>query len=196
MTETQAAGHSSAVEAVLTLPRPATRRVDFATLYDETVDIAWRVLLRLGVSSHELEDAVQDVFTIAHRRFADFRGAAKPSTWVTGIAIRVAHDYRRRCRRKPTEALEPHATRLQDPAGGPDDAAERSQAADVLLKLLSQLDPIHREVFVLAELEQHSAPDIATLIDVPVNTVYSRLRLARARFSQLVEDFHRGSRCG
>lgn len=184
------------MDAVIPLPRTTASAppVDFSRLYDETVDVAWRVLARLGVRTAELEDAVQDVFIIAHRRRADFRGQSRASTWVTGIAVRVAHDYRRRVARKPTEPLEPHAPSLEDQRRAPDEALSHSQAAAVLARLLERLEPTQREVFVLAELEQYSAPEIAQLTGAPLNTVYSRLRLARARFDGLVQDFHRGGR--
>jgi RNA polymerase sigma-70 factor (ECF subfamily) len=174
------------------MPRLSAARVDFATLYDDTVDVAWRVLARLGVRAADLEDAVQDVFVIAHRQLPTFRGEAQLSTWVTGISIRVAHDHRRRSARKPSESLEPHATSLVDGSRGPDEQVARSEAEDTLAHLLSALEARQREVFVLAELEQLTAPEIADLTQVPVNTVYSRLRLARAHFNQQVEELNRG----
>ena len=54
------------------------------------------------------------------------------------------------------------------------------------MRLLDQLDAAQREVFVLAEFEQHTAPEIAELTGAPLNTVYSRLRLGRAHFNELV----------
>src|SRR3982750_1325568 len=98
-------GHTGGVDAVLPAEGFDTNAVtpDFAGLYEGTVDVAWRVLARLGVHSAELEDAVQDVFVIAHRRLATLRSDVKPATWVGGIALRVAHDYRRRTARKPVE---------------------------------------------------------------------------------------------
>jgi RNA polymerase sigma-70 factor (ECF subfamily) len=170
-----------------------TPPLEFSSLYDDTVEVAWRVLARLGVYSGDLEDAVQDTFVIVHRRLAEFRWESKPSTWVTGIAVRVAHDYRRRRARKPTEPLEPHWVRLEDPHQRPDDAVSRNQAAEMLMRLLAQMETTQREVFVLVELEQQSAPDIAQIIGVPLNTVYSRLRLARAHLNQLVDALQRGN---
>lgn len=195
MTELTGFGHTGRVESVIRLTQTArgTQAFDFLRLYDETVDVAWRVLQRLGVREAELEDAVQDVFAVAFRRRSDFHGGSKASTWITGIAIRVAHDYRRRVGRKPTEALDQHR-HLEDAKQSPDETVIRSQAGKVLLSLMDQLEPTQREVFVLAELEQLSAPEIASLTSTPVNTVYSRLRLARERFNELVENLNQGVR--
>lgn len=192
MTETTGLGHPVGVEAALPLTEAPARRLSFPALYDDHVDVAWRVLARLGVASANLEDAVQDVFVIAHRQLAGFRGESKPSTWVTGIAVRVAHDYRRRDGRKPSEPLEPHSRWLLDEGPTPDELLARAQDTDTLQRMLMGLEPTQREVFVLAELEQLSAPEISELTGAPVNTVYSRLRLARARFNQLADALRRG----
>lgn len=192
MTETTGLGHPVGVEAALPLTEPRARRLSFPALYDDHVDVAWRVLARLGVASANLEDAVQDVFVIAHRQLAGFRGESKASTWVTGIAVRVAHDYRRRAERKPSEPLEPHARWLLDEGPTPDELVARAEDTDTLQRMLMGLEATQREVFVLAELEQLSAPEISELTGAPVNTVYSRLRLARARFNQLADALRRG----
>lgn len=167
---------------------------DLGSLYDETVDVAWRMLSRLGVPKADLEDAVQDVFVIAQRRISTLRPDAKATTWVGGIAVRVAHDYRRHLMRHPVEPLEPHAPLLEDRRTRPDDAASRAQQAELFDQLLQKLDPAQRDVFVLSELEQWSGAEIAELVGVPQNTVYSRLRLARARINELVLELEGGVR--
>jgi RNA polymerase sigma-70 factor (ECF subfamily) len=148
-------------------------------VYDRHVAMVWRTLRALGVDEAALDDAVQDVFIVVHRRLADFEGRSALSTWIYGIARRVASQYRRRRR------VDGDPTRLArevEPGPSPRDAAERRQAARLVMELLAELDPEKREVFVLMELEQLAAPVVAELVGVPVNTVYSRLRLARQRF--------------
>jgi len=162
--------------------------LDFDALYDATADLAFRVLSAMGVREDELDDALQDVFVVAHRRLADFRGESKHSTWVAGIAVRVAHDYRRRHIRKPTEPLDPLAASLQASTEWPDASAMRSQALRSVQAFLEQLAAPQREVFVLAELEQQSAPEIAASLGAPLNTIYSRLRLARAHLEAWVRE--------
>lgn len=172
----------------------STEAIDFDALYDATADLAFRVLSAMGVREAELDDALQDVFVVAHRRLGEFRGESKHSTWVAGIAVRVAHDYRRRHRRKPTEPIEPLAASLQAPAEWPDASAMRSQALRSVQAFLEELAAPQREVFVLAELEQQSAPEIAATLGAPLNTIYSRLRLARAHFEAWVRETDRGER--
>ena len=64
-------------------------------VYRENFSTVWRGLRRLGVPERSLEDAAQDVFLIVHRRANDFEGRSSVRTWIYGIAVRVAKDYRR-----------------------------------------------------------------------------------------------------
>jgi RNA polymerase sigma-70 factor, ECF subfamily len=154
--------------------------VDVTALYDAHVAFVWRNLRRLGVAPSSLDDATQDVFLVVHRRIAG-APVADPRSWLFGILRRVAADHRRRVRRKPADSIdavpEPRAS-----TPGPDHAAARAEAARLVHDILDRLGDDKREVFVLAELEQMTAPEIAEAIGIPVNTVYSRLRAARAEF--------------
>ena len=89
-------------------------------------------------------------------------------------------DLRRSARRKPTEALEHDPVAPHE--GGPQEAVAREQATRLLHAVLLELNDELREVFVLSELEQMSAPEVSAALAVNVNTVYSRLRTARKEF--------------
>jgi RNA polymerase sigma-70 factor (ECF subfamily) len=161
----------------------------FEDLYDLYFDFAWRNLRRLGVPEALLDDAAQEVFLVVHRRLAelDERGALKQ--WIFGIVLRVARDTRRWLKRKSPHTQHAGAqveadSIADDRCNGPDERTERSEAARMLHKLLDVLDDEKRAVFVLAELEQMTAPEIAEALGVNVNTVYARLRAARREFEQ------------
>src|SRR5262249_49177614 len=144
-----------------------------------------RGLKSLGVRDYALDDAVQDVFVVVHRRLAEFERRSSVRSWVFGIAIRVAHDYRRRERRKG--GLEPLDFEVVDNARDPHEEAAKAEALRELAIVLESLDDAKREVFVLAELEQLTAPEIAEALGVNVNTVYSRIRAARREFEAAFE---------
>lgn len=152
----------------------------FAQVYDEHFEFVWRSARRLGVPEASLDDVVQDVFVTVYRRLSDFEGRSQLKTWIFGILRHTVRDLRRSARRKPTEAL------AHDPADSsapsPQDAAARGQAAELLQAVLNELSEELREVFVLCELEQLSAPEVAVALSLNVNTVYSRLRGARKDF--------------
>ncbi len=179
------AGHSGDVTAAVSIPR-LDAQLDFNVLYEAHVDGVWRLLQRFGVPESGLEDAVQEVFIIAHRRLAEFRGDSSLKTWLGGISVRVAKDVRRGLARKGAlvsahQALTPTAPQLEDTIG-------QRQALAQVLRLLEELDEDQREVFVLAEFEGMTTPEISEATGVNLNTLYTRLRTARQRFNALVEE--------
>lgn len=168
---------------------------DFASLYEAQFDFVWRSVRRLGVPERSLDDAVQDVFIVVHRRLAAFEGRSTIKSWLFGIARRVASDHRRRIDRK--ERTEELPVSCIDPlAPDPRAEAERSAAFAVLSSLLQNLDDDKREVFMLVELEEMSVPEVADAIGINLNTVYSRLRAARRDFDAAVARHHARERSG
>jgi len=160
--------------------------LEFGAFYDAHIDAVWRLLERLGVASAVVDDAAQDVFVIAHRRKAEFRGESTMKTWLTGIALRVAKDYRRAAsRRGEHEPLD--LARHLEAEGRPDEQAIANQALKQVLRLTEQLEDNQRLVFTLVEFEGLTVPEVARLTGVKANTLSTRLRAARARFNQLVE---------
>ncbi|MEY4576522.1 MAG: hypothetical protein RL701_1225 [Pseudomonadota bacterium] len=150
-------------------------------LYKEHVDFVWRSVRTLGLDRDMADDAVQDVFLVAHRRLGDFEARSKPRTWLFAIAIRVVSDHRRSRRRRHN--LTERAQNMDvEPTQTPCDPFHSVAGAEQRKLLLDAIDALPQEqrvVFTLTEVEDMSAPDIATALDVNVNTVYSRLRAAR-----------------
>jgi RNA polymerase sigma-70 factor (ECF subfamily) len=153
---------------------------DWSRFYDEHFDFVWRSLRRLGVPIAALDDAAQEVFVIAFRRQGEFEGRSSVKTWLFGIAWNRAKQLARGARRRPEEAL----PELPLPAAGLDQeqAAIRAEALRFAYAVLDELTPERRAVLVMAEVEEMSAPEIAEVLTLPLNTVYSRIRLARRDF--------------
>lgn len=169
-------------------PGPGVEERDFEAIFRDSFDFVYRSVRRLGVPDAFADDAVQEVFMVAFRRWEDFEGRSKPRTWLFGIALRVARNQRRRIVRK-----DQHDRLPEQLVGGrrdPESDAQAEQAHRFLQEFLDGLDEAKRSVFILAELEQASAPEIADILEVPVNTVYSRLRSARKAFEAAVERLH------
>jgi RNA polymerase sigma-70 factor, ECF subfamily len=165
----------------------------FEEVYAAHVAFVWRVLRTFGVPEAQVEDAVQDVFVVVHRRLAEWQGRAALTTWLFAIARRVASGYRRRSSRRTerrTDLREELSDQLvDDRAGAADPFAEisRAQAAATVLAILEGIDEDKRVVFALVELEQLSVPEVARMLDLNLNTAYSRLRLARQAFEAAVK---------
>ena len=166
--------------------------LDFEQIYDEYFAFAWSNLRRFGVRDRYLEDAVQDLFLVVHRRLGEFEGRSSLRTWLAGIAWRVASDYRRQESRKGggEPLTDTFAAKTHDPHG----LAVHAEAMRQLDHLLRQLDDDKRVVFVLTELEEMSVPEIAEAIGVNLNTVYARLRAARKAFNEALERQKRSER--
>jgi RNA polymerase sigma-70 factor (ECF subfamily) len=161
--------------AVLAAPQaPSLERV-----YREHFAPTWRILRRLGVPIAQLDDAAQDVFLVVHRRLDKFDPRSPLRSWIFAIAVRVASEYRRRAARRRTEALD---EALADRSASPMERQELQDSVRLLDELLGSLDEKRRVVFVLSELEQLTAPEIADVLGENLNTVYSRLRKARQGF--------------
>jgi RNA polymerase sigma-70 factor (ECF subfamily) len=152
----------------------------FDDIYDEHARFVWRSLRRLGVAEAHVADATQDVFVVVHRNLARFEHRSALRTWLFGIVLRVASDWRKKARRRPSEEL-PEG--LEDVgARSPFEEAARSEATKVLYELLDQLSAEQRAVFVLVELEQLSVPEASEVIGANLHTVTSRLKAARKKF--------------
>ncbi len=161
----------------------------FDEAYRAHFPFVWRSAKRLGVSDASLDDVVQEVFLIVHRRLGGFEGRSSLRTWLFGITLRVVRDHRRASRRRdPGPAVDPDTLGATGP--GPGEDAQKAEAVRLLHALLDELPDERREIFVMAELEQISIPDIAEALAINVNTAYGRLRIARQEF-ELALQRHR-----
>jgi RNA polymerase sigma-70 factor, ECF subfamily len=173
-----------AVPRPLPTAEPQAPVLDLATVYEAYFRYVWRCLRSLGVRDSQLEDALQDVFIVVQRRLPEFDGRAAVRTWLYAIALRVARKYRERARREPAslEAAREANPELAMSLEASGDQEHESDRLVLARRALSALDDDKREIFVLARVEQMSAPEIASVLRIPLNTVYSRLRAARLAF--------------
>lgn len=160
-------------------PAPASDRVsaEVARLFREHGAMVERALRRSGVADADLADARQEVFIVVHRRLAEFEARSSVTTWLYGIAYRVACDFRRRAARRHARA----STLGDDPAANADDALaiEQREALQCALRAIDRLAPERREVFVLHELCELPMREVAVRVRCPLKTAFSRLYAAR-----------------
>jgi RNA polymerase sigma-70 factor (ECF subfamily) len=162
-----------------------------AELFRDHAGFVWRVVQRLGVPEADAEDAVQEVFLVVARRLEAYEERGVLRAWLVAIARQVAqHAQRARFRqaRKARELPPPEA------AADPHQALERNQAVAFVNDFLAELDRDQALVFYLAEIEGMTAPEIAGSLQLNVNTVYGRLRMARSRFEARVQRTSRMER--
>lgn len=157
---------------------------DLESVYREYHDFVWRTLYHLGVRGDAVNDAVHDVFLVVHRRLPDFDGRTAIKNWLYGVVRRVASDHRKKIERRNQRLR-----LVADHDNHGDDARtlQRLSASELVERFLAELDEDKRVVFVLAEVEGMTAPEIASALGANLNTVYARLRAARLRFKRLVD---------
>jgi RNA polymerase sigma-70 factor (ECF subfamily) len=190
-------GHSTGVEPqsarALELPlgvappRAVGRLGDDArlrALVDAHFDFVWRSLRRLGVPAPDVDDCAQQVFWVTARKLADVE-AGSERAFLFSTAWRVAADARR-ARTRRREVNDDDTTEAEDHGPDPEQLADQRRARAVLDEVLDAMPIDLRAPFVLFELEELPTAEIATLLDLPIGTVASRLRRAREEFRSMV----------
>jgi RNA polymerase sigma-70 factor (ECF subfamily) len=182
----------AAVFADLADVRAPAERLDVATLYRSHGAAVARWAARLAGPGLEPEDLVQEVFLIAQRKLAGFRGESSPARWLYRITERVVWHRRRKQRQQEplrsrwrrlmfgTDEVEPADLPSPDPS--PLDVAQTRESATLFYRALEGMNERHRAAFILFELEELSGAEIAALEGVAVGTVWVWLHRARAQF--------------
>jgi RNA polymerase sigma-70 factor (ECF subfamily) len=176
---------------------PTASRSEFDELFDGEFHYVWNTLRRLGVSERDLEDVTHDVFLQVYARFDSYDRGKAPRPWLFGFSYRIAADYRRLARHRLV--LVGDAAELDVAAQMARRSAEcdaTREAVDLVERALARLEFEQRAVFVMHDIDGCAMPEVAAAFEIPVNTAYSRLRLARARFAAAVRQIQltRGER--
>jgi RNA polymerase sigma-70 factor, ECF subfamily len=168
-------------------------RPSFEQVYASELLTVWRTVRRFGVPAHAVEDVVQQVFVAVYRQLENYEGRCALSTWVFAIVLRTVSNHRRAYRRKgAAHALASLVTSEEElvaTGDSPLEQAEKRQATEIAREVLSQMNSANAKTFVMFEIMGFTALEIAEASDVPINTVYSRLRHARQEFGRLAASF-------
>jgi RNA polymerase sigma-70 factor (ECF subfamily) len=160
---------------------------DIAAVFERHFRYVWATLRRLGVRDRDLEDVTHELFLQVNKHLGSYEPSRPMQAWLFGFAHRMAADYRRLARHRI--ALVGDCADLEDALDGrpaQDEQIEAREAAILVQRALDQIDFDQRAVFVLHDIEGHPMNFVAETLSIGVNTGYSRLRLARARFATLV----------
>lgn len=163
---------------------PVATTPPFASIYDRYFDFVWASVRRLGVAPDDVADVVQEVFVVIHARLHTLERPESLRSWVYGVVRRTVSGHRRSRRSESTtDATLAELDRERESAQPtPQRLTEQADQVELLWALLAELDEPKREVFVLAEVEEMTMPEIASALEIPLNTAYSRLRSARQAF--------------
>jgi RNA polymerase sigma-70 factor (ECF subfamily) len=155
------------------------------TTFEQTMlphlDAAYNLARWLLRHDHDAEDAVQDAFLRAHLAWGRFRGG-EGRAWLLTIVRNVCYSRLRASRRDgPPELFDEEMHGIADHHGETNAIKWRETNCERLQRALEHLAPEFREVIVLHELEGLAYREIATIADIPLGTVMSRLTRGRQK---------------
>jgi RNA polymerase sigma-70 factor (ECF subfamily) len=154
---------------------------DFRRVFESEFAYVCRALRRLGVHAADLQDVAQELFVSVHAQLPRYDSTRPLRPWLFSFAFRYAANYRRLARHG-------HMSDLELQAGVIAADVANVEARDLVLRGLEQLAFDRRTVIVMHDLEGFDAPEIATQLGIPLNTVYSRLRTARAELRTALDS--------
>jgi RNA polymerase sigma-70 factor (ECF subfamily) len=179
------AGEMNSMEATTTLAPSLGAADRFGSLYREHADFVWRTARRFGLSAAEADDATQQVFLLASRKLSSIPvDGEKPFLFAS--AVNVARTMIRSRLRKREEP--PAETDMVDPQPDPERRLQSQRACEIVNRILASMPEDVRMAFVLFELEEMTALEVAKFLDVPPGTVASRVRRAREIFRAAAKE--------
>lgn len=164
---------------------PATGEHDLAAvltlevLFRTEVDFVMNTARRCGLSDADAEDVTQKVFLLLQRRLHTLHSPESVRPWLLTVTRRHAHSLAASNQRQPIEPLAADLGEIEDDDAMTEEQLLKSEQRRELLDLLEALEPSRRTVLVMHALDEVPVPEIAEALQIPVATVYNRLRLAR-----------------
>jgi RNA polymerase sigma-70 factor (ECF subfamily) len=161
-------------------------REAMALLYARHKVAVYRFILRITGNANTSDDLVSEVFLDVWRAAANFQAKSRVSTWLLAIARYKALSV---TRRRADEPLDERAVAVvEDGADNPEIAVDKLTRRAVVRNCLTRLSPVHRQVMDLAYYHERTVEEIATILDIPINTVKTRMFYARSKMSRLLRQ--------
>jgi RNA polymerase sigma-70 factor, ECF subfamily len=161
----------------------------FAALLDRLQLRVFRFILRQAASNQDAEDLTQETFLEAYRRLSSFQETARFSTWVLGIAQNLVRNYSNRSpqfryQTVPSDSL----LNLSDQGDNPEESLQQQNRMERLRHgIENQLTPELQQALTLVTLEGMDYQEVATILDIPVGTVKTRVFRARKALREFLE---------
>ena len=154
----------------------------------------YSLVCRLMNDPGDAPDIVQEVFLKVFRSIGSFRGNSSLKTWIYRIAVNEAYNHRRWfCRHQRQEVAfasedgGPSYEGMMDPGRSPFEQAADSETRALVEQALEKVNPKFRAAVVLRDIEDMSYEDIATVLDVSLGTVKSRIMRGRDALRKILE---------
>jgi RNA polymerase sigma-70 factor (ECF subfamily) len=155
----------------------------FQSVYQQYFDFVWSTVRRFGVAPESIDDVVQDIFIVIHAKLDTLEKPEALRSWIYGVIRRSVSMHRRAKRtRADLGVVAGVGSEVVSHGPTPLEQTETNAELSLVASLMTELDEPKREVFALVELQELSVPEAAALLEIPLNTAYSRLRAARQAF--------------
>lgn len=168
----------------------------FEELVRRYESLVMNMAYRLLGNRSDAADVTQEVFILLLRKLGSFRGEAKFSTWLYRVSLNACHDYARRLRRhvsiseSPGDDLPELEERLADDGlESPETSLERAEVRKTVQEAIGRLPYKFREIIFLHDISGHDYKEVATILDINLGTVKSRLNRARSRLAKELEGY-------
>ena len=164
-------------------------RSDFERLVEEYADRVYNVAIRITGHVADAEDAAQEAFLNAFRSWATFRGDSSRGTWLYRIAVNAA--LARVRQREMVDYLSDTGEAVEYPDWSPSvaDVVQRTELRHVVLNGLSLLEPEHRAVIVLRDIDGLSTAEAASILEISEAALKSRLHRARLLLRAYLSEY-------
>jgi RNA polymerase sigma-70 factor (ECF subfamily) len=173
-----------------------------AAAFEELVNRYERKIFRLTMNitgnREDAEDAMQDAFLKSYSHLKDFQGDSRFYTWLVRIAANEALMRLRKRRPNLFSLDEPIAgdedlmpQEVEDWGPSPEQRYAQTEIGEILSKVIDQLDPDFRIVFVLRDIEELSTEETASALGISIPAVKSRLLRARLKLRQKLDRYFR-----
>lgn len=171
---------TSRMKLAVSAVEPAS--VTATDMFREHGRYAFRLLRRLGVHEADVDDVLQEVFVVVHRKLSDFDPSRSRRAWLYGICIRLAASHRRTHRNRRELTVDQESEPIDHHAATPLEIVEARKSLAVLDGILSELPDPKREVFVLHVVEDLPMHEVAEALGCPLHTAYTRFYAAKKTF--------------
>ena len=169
----------------LAISTAAPASVTATEMFREHGRYAFRLLRRLGVHEADVDDVLQEVFVVVHRKLSEFNPSRSRRAWVYGICVRLAASHRRTRRNRRELPVEQESEPIDD-AATPLELVEARKKLAFLDRMLAELPDPKREVFVLHMIEDLPMHEVAEALGCPLHTAYTRFYAAKKMFEAAV----------
>jgi RNA polymerase sigma-70 factor (ECF subfamily) len=166
----------------------------FRALFDAEFRYVWNTLRYLGVRPADVQDVGQEVFLTVHRKLSAGEVPRSTRSWLFSLCYHAASNYRQLARHR-REAPDDGVPEAADSARDAEAHLAAHQESSRVAEVLDALDLDRRTVLVSHDMDEIPMPEIAEALGIPLNTAYSRLRLARRDFLAAArrKGLHRGA---